>query len=538
MSRTAGWFGQILAGACLLAGLAPHARAEGDWPQWGGSDGRTMASAEKGLPARFEPGKRRRDALGVDLSTAKNVRWAARLGSENYSAPTIAGGRVLIGTNDETLDDPRLRPTRGGVLLCLDESTGKLLWRLVVPRLEIDRSKVSQDFDSMNLGICSSATVKDDRVYLVSNRCEVLCLDLQGLVNGNDGPFQDEVRFSVGEGQPPIELGPGDADILWRFDMLRDLPVFPHDASNCSVLVHGDFVYAGTSNGVYDGKVVMPSAPSLIVLDKWTGRLVAKDDGRISAKVFHGQWSSPTLCEADGRSLILYGAGDGCCYAFEPVVVRSLVPTPLASVWRFDCNPPGYRSRNGRPIDYWALVRGGAREFLEGDRLVSPSEIIGTPVFYDNRVYVTIGQDPVHGPGAGALSCIVPDGRGDVTHSRCAWQYCQIGRSMSTVSCAGGLVFAAEHAGKVHCLDAQSGQVYWVHNTGEEIWSSTLVADGKLYIGTRRGLVVLAAERQERLLADIRLGSAVWSAPTAAGGKLFVASQRNLWAVKDKGELP
>ncbi len=210
----------------------------------------------------------------------------------------------------------------------------------------------------------------------------------------------------------------------------------------------------------------------------------------------------------------------------------------MECLWRFDCNPPGYRERNGRPIDYWALVRGGAREFLDGGRLVSPSEIIGTPAVYDGRIYVTIGQDPVHGPGAGALSCIVPDGSGDVTRSHSAWQYTDIGRSMSTVACTGGLVFAAEHAGKVHCLDARSGEVQWVHNTGEEIWSSSLAADGKLYVGTRRGLVVLSATRQEHRLADIRLGSAVWSAPTAAGGMLFVASQRNLWAVKDKGELP
>jgi hypothetical protein len=497
-----------------------------------------MTSAEIGLPADFEPGKRRRDRLGVDPSTAKNVLWVARLGSENYSSPTIAGGRVYVGTNDEALDDPRFSSTRGGVLLCLDEATGSLLWKLVVPPLQIDRMKVSEDFDDMNLGICSSATVEGDRVYLVSNRCEVLCLDVDGLANGNDGPFRDEARFSVADGQPPIELGSADADILWRFDMVRQLPVFPHDATNCSVLVQGDFVYAGTGNGVNDGKIMLPSAPSLIVLDKRTGKLVAKDDGGISAGVFHGQWSSPSLGTVGGRSLVFFGGGDGWCHAFEPIAAASAQPTLLKSVWHFDANPPGYRSRNGRPIDYWALVRGGVREFIEGDRIVSPSEIIGTPAFCRNRVYVTIGQDPVHGPGAGALSCIAADGHGDITHSGCVWQYHDIGRSLSTVAVAGGLVFAAEHAGKIHCLDAETGRVYWVHNTGDEIWSSTLVADGKLYIGTRRGLVVLAADRQERALANIRLGSPVWSAPTAAGGVLFVASQRNLWAVKEKGEMP
>jgi hypothetical protein len=203
-----------------------------------------MASSEKRLPARFDPGKKRRDRLGFDPQTTKNVRWVARLGSENYSSPTIANGRVFIGTNDEALDDPRFRSTRGGLLKCLDEATGELIWQLVVPRLEIDRAKVSEEFDNMNLGICSTATVDGDRVYIVSNRCEVICLDVRGLANGNDGPFTEESMFSVGELDEPVKLAPRDADILWRFDMLRDLPVFPNDAANCSVLCMVTFTSA------------------------------------------------------------------------------------------------------------------------------------------------------------------------------------------------------------------------------------------------------------------------------------------------------
>jgi outer membrane protein assembly factor BamB len=88
-----------------------------------------------------------------------------------------------------------------------------------------------------------------------------------------------------------------------------------------------------------------------------------------------------------------------------------------------------------------------------------------------------------------------------------------------------------EHAGKVHCLDAESGSLVWVHDTREEIWSSTYVADGKVFIGTRKGLTVLAAGRERKQLAEIKLGTPVWSVPCAANGTLFVASQKNLWAV-------
>jgi outer membrane protein assembly factor BamB len=519
--------------------LAAAHVAAADWPQWGGGQQRNMASSEKGLPASFDPGRKRRDRLGFDPKTSKNVKWTVRLGTENYSSPTIAGGRVFIGTNDEDLDDPRFEQTRGGVLMCLSEATGELLWRLVVPRLEIDRSKVSEDFDDMNLGICSTATVDGDRVYIVSNRCEVLCLDVDGIKDGNEGPYTDEAKFSVDKDAAPAPLNVRDADILWRFDMIRDLPVFPHDAANCSVLIHGDILYVGTSNGVYDGKVVRPEAPALIALNKHTGKLLARDGGQISPNVFHGQWSSPSYGKIGAREMLFYGGGDGVCYGFELLASEPARPTTLTEAWRFDANPPHYRMRDGEPIDYWALARGAKKDEFRGDgQLISPSEIISTPVLYDGRLYVTIGQDPLHGRGRGALSCIDPAGSGDITRSHCLWQYTDIGRSMSTVSIADGLLYVAETWGKIHCLDAMTGEVQWVYDTADEIWSSTFVADGKVYVGRRGSMTVLAAGRKRQHLADIKLGSPIWSVPTAANGVLYIASQKNLFAVEEQEEMP
>ena len=219
------------------------------------------------------------------------------------------------------------------------------------------------------------------------------------MADGNDGPFTDEASFMVPSTAKTVELGPADADIVWRFDMLRDLPVFPHDATNCSILIAGDCAYVGTGNGVYDGKIVLPTAASLVALDKRTGRLLARDDGTISAGTFHGQWSSPTLTPAGGRELVVYGGGDGVCYGFELAPAAGDAAAVFRQAWKCDCNPPGYRERGGEPIDYWALVRGGART-LDGDgMLVSPNEIIGSPVYHDGRIYVTIGQDPLHGAG-------------------------------------------------------------------------------------------------------------------------------------------
>ena len=504
----------------------------GDWQQWGGGPQRMMVSPETNLPDDFEPGQRKRNPLGFDLSSSQNVLWATKLGSKTYGSPTVADGRVYIGTNDDSLDDPRFKPTAGGLLLCLDELTGKRLWQFVVPRLEIDRKKVSEDFEDMNLGICSTATIDDDRIYLVTGRCEVVCLDVRGMTNGNNGTFKDEAVFFSGAAESVPEINPDDADILWIYDMLRTLPVFPHDATNCSVLIYDGLAYVGTGNGVYDGKIVLPTAPTLIALDKLTGELVAKDDGRISAHVFHGQWSSPALAKCNGKDLIVYGAGDGVLYGFEPIQQRSDMPSEIKRVWSCDCNPAEYRQRGGVTIDYWEMVRGDSKDAVIDNQIVSPNEIIATPVVYENRIYVAIGQDPVHGPGAGALSCIDPNGEGDIATSNIVWQYPNIGRSMSTVAVHDGLVYAAEICGKIHCLDAKSGELRWIHDTEEAIWGSPLVADGKIYIGAGSSLFVLATGPEKRMISETKVASAIATAPCAANGTLFVASQKNLWALK------
>ena len=520
--------GVVLA-VCLLSAQAAGAR---DWPQWGGSNGRNMVSPEKNLPATFHPGTRLPTG-GIDADSLENIRWIAPLGSDSYAAPTVAGGRVYVGTNDRCWRDPRVMRSGGGVLMCLDEATGRLRWRLLVPRYK--EKVLGSGFDDMNLGICSSPTLDGTRLYVVTNRAEVLCLDAAGLTNGNDGPFRAEGQYMAGPGKTPVPLRPGDADIVWRFDMISQLPSAPHDATNCSPLLHGNALYVGTSNGVHripDEPTPLPDAPSLIVLHRKTGRLIARDAEKIGRRVFHGQWSSPSLGRVGDKTLIFFGAGDGVCYAFEavaPAAARAARPAKLRKVWWYDCNPKEYRLRDGQPVEYWDgdASRADVKKNFKG-----PSEIIATPVFHNGRVYVAVGRDPVHGEASGILHCIDATRRGNVTKSGCIWSYRKIDRSMSTVAVADGLLYAADVAGTVHCLSAKTGKPYWVHRTNQPIWSSPYVADGKVYVGTqRKRLWVFRAGRTKKVLAKIKLPFAVPTTPVAANGVLYVAASRFLYAV-------
>jgi len=529
----------LTAGMGILLAIFLSSRALGeDWPQWGGSDGRNMVSKEKGLPDSFVPGEKKPDGSGIDPATTKNVKWVAQLGTMSCSTPAVAGGRVFLGTMSE----------RQGVLLCLDEATGKRLWQLSAPPREVPKTIDGRKFWfgvlPPQLGICSSPVVDGDRVYIVTHRCEVACLDVHGMANGNDGPFQDEKRYMTPPGKEAGKPEAGGADIVWLYDMW-DLGVRPSDACNCSVLIQGDFVYVCTSNGVDRDadahkkdefrKPPAPDAPSLIVLEKKTGRLVAVDDAGIGPRLLHGQWSSPSLGKVGHKTLIFFGGGDGVCYAFEALSSVPDKPVKLKTAWSFDGNPPEYKVFGGLDL---------ITHYCRGDRrrsdtinksdgaFVGMSEIIATPVFHNNRVYIAIGRDPEHGRGKGALYCIDPTKTGDITTTGRIWSYKELDRTLSTVSIADGLLFVADVAGRLHCLDADTGRCYWVHESKARAWGSTLVADGKVYLPTEKHLWVLAAGKEKKVLSQIGLGAPVWASPVAANGVLYVTSTRYLWAVR------
>jgi outer membrane protein assembly factor BamB len=366
--------------------------------------------------------------------------------------------------------------------------------------------------------------VDGERVYVATNRCEVVCLDPAGMSNGNDGPFKDEAQYLAGAGKPAIEPEPHDADILWVYDMRVELGVFPHFMTSSSVLVVGDWLYVTTSNGVdwTDVHVPSPDAPVLICLDKKTGKLLGQERSGISARTLYGNWSSPAYGSVGGKPTVVVGGGDGFLYGFDPVPVTDASgAATLKELWRVDCNPPEYRMKDDKPLRYRDPK--------------GPSEVIATPVVHGNRVYASIGQDPEHPEqGAGCLNSIgvTYDASGKAT-AQAVWRNTKIGRSVSTVAVTGGIVFTADSAGMIYCLDAATGNEHWKHDAEAHIWVSPVVADGKLYLGNENGeLLAFAASKEKQELGKIDCGASIFSSAVPANGVLFVATGQQLYAFK------
>ena len=259
------------------------------------------------------------------------------------------------------------------------------------------------------------------------------------------------------------------------------------------------------------------------MLDKRTGRLVARDAEPIGPKIFHSTWSSPALAEVNGRRLVYFCGGDGVCYAFD--ALRNAPPDgpaiALRLVWRFDGDPTAPKQ------DVHRYIR---------NRRESPSNIKSTPVFWKNRLYVTLGGDIWWGKNKAWLKCIDATGEGDRTGKAELWSYALDRHCCSTPAIHDGLVYVADCGGKVHCVDAETGRPYWVHEAGGEIWASTLVADGKVYIGTHTPshgqFWILATGKEKKVLSSIRLDDEpIYGSAVAANGTLYVPTMTRLYAI-------
>ena len=540
---TAVIFGGLLAALVLPGGVAPRGEAVADvpkpeagaWPMFGGTVQRNMVnSVERDVPTEW------------DVKSGKNVKWVVELGSKAYGGPVIAGGKVFIGTNNDRPRNPRDVdkmtgvPVDKGVMMCFDQGTGKFLWQIIHDKLPAGRVN-----DWPKEGICSSPFVEGNRLYYVSNRCEVICADTEGLLDGKNDGAQDE-KYKE----------PTDGDVVWSLDMIGALGVFPHNLATCSPIVVGDVVFVITSNGVDERHIDIPKpqAPSFIAVDKKSGQLLWKNNlptarllepgSQLKSLVdrglvlMHGQWSNPVYTEVAGQPQIIYPGGDGWIYGFEPRTGEL--------IWKFDGNPKD---------SVYRLGGAGTR-----------NDYVATPVVHDTKLYLGVGQDPEHDAGVGHYWCVdlvkATKNRGDVSpelvaegggpqkgkpnpNSAVQWHYggmidpppaegreYAIGRTMSTASVSGGLAFIGEQEGILHCLDAVTGKEYWQHDMEAATWSSPYTVDGKVFMGNdKRELLIFQHGKEKKLLAKINMGSLVRATPTAVNGTLFVLTENKLYAI-------
>lgn len=510
-----------------------------DWPMWGGTTHRNNVSSATNLPETW------------DTETGKNVLWSSQLGSVIMGGMVVAGDHIFVGTNNNAGLNPRFpKDIDLGCLVCLDRKTGRFLWQHSNRKL-----KTGRVHDWPVQGIVSTPCVDGDRLWYVTNRCEVVCLDVDGFRDGeNDGPFTDEEVT----GEP-------EADVIWQLDMMKQLGVTPHNVSACSPVTDGKRLFVITGNGTDATHVNPPpkGVPDVICLDRETGKILWQDTPA-GQRTLHASWSSPTYGVIKGQPMVLMGCGDGWLYAYDPAGDGE---GKAKLLWKFDCNP------KDAP---WKLGGQGRR-----------NPYVGIPVIHNNKVYVRTGQDPEHGGGQADLWCIDPvkhlDGsdvsatqvfagviagkpvgqplpprrlqnldveKGEVElpnpKSAVIWRYrkqdqggdpvfgmCnEFSRGLGSMSIADGLLFISDGVGFAHCLDANTGKCYWVYDLFANSYGTPLIADGKVYFADEDGdIAVFKVSKTQTLLQEIMHINSVNCTPVACGNILYVLDKTILYAI-------
>lgn len=473
------------------AAEAPAGPAAGDWPLFGGTPARNQVNLrDKDVPTQWKI-----------KAPEKNLKWKATLGSLSYAGPIVAGGKVFVGTNNENPRDPKVEGDKG-IVMCFNAADGKFLWQAVHDKIGVEENDWSKQ------GVASAPVVDGNRLYYVSNRCEVICADVE-----------------------PVK-GTTNANILWKLDMVKELKVFPRYLANCSPLVAGDLVFVITGNGVNEHyKLPQPEAPSFIAVDKKTGK-VKWQKSYPGAKVMDGQWSSPAFAVVKGKPQVLFPGGDGLLYGLEPMTGEI--------IWKFDCNP---KKSVFKPLG-------------RGDK----NYIVSTPIVYEDKAYIGVGLNPEDGTGAGHFWCIDITKTGDLSpvddnldpkaaankNSGLVWHLGGkapeggdrdyiFGRTISTAAAHDGLVYIADLDGFFYCLDAKTGQKYWDHDFKSTLWSSPYYVDGKVYIGTDDGEIhVFAAGKAKKQLATNEMERAIKGPIVVAGGVVYVMTDSALYAISGK----
>ncbi len=616
-----------------------------EWPQWGGDSQRNNVPVGEGIPIEWEVGDFDYRTGEWDSSTAENIKWVSRLGSQTYGNAVVTGGRVFVGTNNSGGWLPRYPAGIDlGCLIAFDAETGDFLWQHSSEKLPTGRVH-----DWPLQGICCAPLVENDRLWFVTSRGEVRCLDTEGFYDEqDDGPHQNgslrivditpatvnaekeevlpEILEGLTEGEvvgaleeilkergEPVAgdvsvkaINPGtgwtldgnfdgtdrqltaklvgkvlsifkersladkqEADVVWNYDMMEELGISQHNMCSCSVTSAGDVLFVNTSNGVdvEHNYIPAPEAPSFFAMDKNSGQVLWTDNSP-GLNILHGQWSSPTYGMLSGKPQVIFAGGDGWVYSFDP---RGTSDGKAKLWWKFDANPKTSK---------WELGGRGTR-----------NNIIATPVIYEDRVYVAVGQDPEHGEGIGHLWCIDPSGSGDVSpelafnsadpdkvipHKRVQavvpeegdlaranpdsaviWHYSgfdqnddgeiefeeTMHRSCGTVAIRDDILYIADFSGLFHCLDAETGKVHWTYDMLSAAWGSPLIVEDKVYIGDEDGEVAIfkhsadptvAMEDEEPAYGTRDMGNSVYSTPIVADNVLYISNRTHLFAIANE----
>ena len=284
-------------------------------------------------------------------------------------------------------------------------------------------------------------------------------------------PAADAERIYVFFGKSGVFAYGHDGRAVWQADVGSKTHGW---GTSASPVLYKDLVFINAS----------VESESLVALDRKTGK------ERWRAEGIRESWNTPVLVKAKSGRDELVVAIQGAVLAFNPATGDPL----------WTC-----KTDIG-----WYMV---------------PSVVAA-----DGVVYCLGGRS-----GIAALA-VRAGGQGDVTEQNRLWTSTKGSNVASPVYHDGHLYWMHEQRGTAYCAKADTGEVVYEERLdgAGQVYSSALLADGRLYYLTRDGRTfVLAAKPQFEQLAsnDLGDGSIFNGSPAVDGSRLLIRSDKYLYSI-------
>jgi outer membrane protein assembly factor BamB len=388
----------LLAAGLLLTCTA----AASDWPSFRGPN-RDGISKETGLLQQWS-------------EKGPAIAWTAKNLGLGHGAPTIAGGQVFgLGTRDG----------KDGVW-AIKESDGSEVW--FTP---IDEPKSP----NQNNGPSGSPTVHRGKVYALSSRGKLVCLDA---ATGKE---------------------------TWRVDFVKDLGgSIQKWGYTESVLIDGDKLIC-TPGG----------KNTLAALDPASGKVIWKV---AVPKADAAQYSSPIVAEIAGQRQYIQFVKGG---------VVAVAASDGAFLWRYDAPANGVANCS-TPIEHDGHVfaasnygvGGGLVALTRSDEKFDAKQVYFTKQMQNHHGGMVLVDGYLYGDGGGSLRCI------EFKTGKVAWEE-RTGKGSITYA-DGHLYFRDESSGSLWLIEAnpqeytQKGKFKQTERSTERAWAYPVIANGRLYV--------------------------------------------------------
>ncbi len=214
------------------------------------------------------------------------------------------------------------------------------------------------------------------------------------------------------------------------------------------------------------------SGPAVMGLSGKTGEQVWK-----TARNVKISWASPSLVNT-GKRMELLLAAEPCVASYDPLTGKEL--------WKLDC--------------------------ISGE--VGPSLAYANLLIFSVNEYSTLsairtGENP-----------------------KVIWENNEFLSDVPSPVANDDFLFLVTSYGTAVCYDATAGTKYWEHDFGTPVYSSPMLAEGKLYIMDKKGLMhIIKAGKEFAQISECPLGEGSFCTPAFTNGHIFLRGDKNLYCI-------